>query len=64
VITDELAQANPNIAYFVDRNPGYLMGDGLACIGDLTGRTVLFIFLVMTFRAPVRARRALSGRSD
>jgi hypothetical protein len=64
LITDELAQADPNIAYFVDRNPGYLLGDGLACIGDLTGRTVLFIFLVMTFRAPVRARRALAGRTD
>lgn len=63
VITDELAQANPHVAFYLDRNPGYLDGDELVCIGDLTGRRVLQLWLVMTFRAPVRTRRALAARA-
>jgi hypothetical protein len=63
VITDELAQANPHVAFYLDHNPGYLDGDRLVCIGDLTGRRVLQLWLVMTFRAPARARRALAARA-
>jgi hypothetical protein len=63
VITDELAQANPHVAFYLDHNPGYLEGDRLVCIGDLTGRRVLQLWLVMTFRAPARARRALAARA-
>ncbi|MCW2973642.1 MAG: hypothetical protein JWN72_1915 [Thermoleophilia bacterium] len=63
VITDELAQANPHVAFYLDRNPGYLDGDELVCIGDLTGRRVLQLWLTMTLRAPVRTRRALAARA-
>jgi hypothetical protein len=34
-ISDELQASDPDVAFFVERNPGYVHGDELACLAKM-----------------------------